>query len=51
MVYAMILHTQADQLSTGKGPVLLELFPWVILNGFLYTVYGLCLCYDTAYTG
>ena len=35
--------------SKGKGPILLELFPFVVLNGFLYR--GLCLCYYSPYTG
>ena len=26
------------QKSKGKGPILLELFPFVVLNGFLYRV-------------
>ena len=37
------------QKSKGKGPVLLELFLFVVLNGFLYLV--LCLCYYRPYTG
>ena len=37
------------QKSKGKGPILLELFPFVVLNGFLYRV--LCLCYYSPYTG
>ena len=27
-----------DHKSKGKGPILLELFPFVVLNGFLYRV-------------
>ena len=31
-----------------RGPILLELFPFVVLNGFLYR--GLCLCYYPSVT-
>ena len=37
------------QKSKGLGPILLELFPFVVLNGFLYRV--LCLCYYRPYMG
>ena len=37
------------QKSKGKGLILLELFPFVVLNGFLYRV--LCLRYYRPYTG
>ena len=63
--YAIIGNTQADhqtlltcsymqdkyfrQKRKGKGPILLELFPFVVLNGSLYRV--LCLCYYRQYTG
>ena len=36
------------QKDKGYGPMLLELFPFVVLNGFLYSV--LCLCYNSPYT-
>ena len=35
--------------SEGKGLILLESFPFVNLNGFLYSV--LCFCYYSPYTG
>ena len=37
------------QKGKGYGPILLELFPLVVLNAFLYSV--LCLCYYSPYTG
>ena len=37
------------QKRKGQGPILLELFPFVVLNGFLNRV--LCLCYYSPYTG
>ena len=37
------------QKSKGYGQILLELFPFVVLNGFLYR--GLCLCYYSPNTG
>ena len=44
-IYArQILKTK----SKGHGPILLELFPFVVLNGFLYR--DLCLCYYSLYT-
>ena len=33
--------------SKGYGSILLELFPFVVLNVFLYR--GLCLCYNSLY--
>ena len=38
-----------EQKSKGKGPILLELFSFVFLTGFLYRV--LYLCYYSPYTG
>ena len=38
-----------NQKSNCFGPILLELFLFVVLNGFLYRV--LCLCYYSPYTG
>ena len=38
-----------DKKVRAMGPILLELFPFVVLNGFLYRV--LCLCYYRPYTG
>ena len=35
------------QIIKGKGPIQLELFLFVVLNGFLYRV--LCLCYCSPY--
>ena len=37
------------QKGKGYGPILLELFSLVVLNGFLYSV--LSLCYYSPYTG
>ena len=37
------------QKSQGQGPILLELFPFVVLNGFEYRL--LCLFYYRPYTG
>ena len=44
-----ICKTNTLKKIKGKGPILLELFPFVVLNGFLYRV--LCLCYCSPYTG
>ena len=35
------------QKSKGLGPILLELFPFVVLNGFLYSVYAYAIIVHT----
>ena len=40
LIYQKVQDKHFKQKSTGKGPILLELFPFVVLNGFLKGVYA-----------